>query len=1228
MLRVCPHGPEGVTKVTIHRTTRQLAAGQLTCQAAAKECRTTKNPTRRITARWCRIAWKASLALIASIPPLLCQSSISPPAGRPILFVPGICAQAADWTTTSIASQVSTYAAQSTQSQQLYADTNIYEVYYDGSTVRLINGGMALSDPTNGVPQSARFFAMDFYADISVAGLASVDPLLVAQVSILNKADEVAEVIQAIASHTHVKDVIVVAHSMGGLDTRAYMEGLAVPASQAKCIDDGTGGNSTGTYTFCQDHQIPYGQDIAKLITLDTPHSGAVTANIAVGGLAAVGFEFNNCVMAVPSPLNVRELQESEYVVSSINQLVTSAPGSVPIVAIQSYTDMGLFWLYGDDGVVTKSEQSVNTIASPSLSGIYQDVSNDAGLDSLSTGCLPPVLHLLSCLSKQSGTEPLITSQLGPSVLTGQGTSITVTATLDGTPWPTSGPAPINYTITGPVTLVGTTVPYTFQDGPGPVYYNIPTGSYTLTYNGGGPTATFSVSPTITQTIASRNWNPTFTLAFKSLPASAPVVATQPAANVSSGNPVLVGTVNPGGAAASAWFEWSTDPTLATHQISLAQSLPAGTVSVQVTTALPDLEPGTVYYYQLIASGAGGASVPGGIMNFTTLPALPAPTLLAPQDYSLGAQFPVNFVWTPVDSATSYRVMIATNASALPTDPTTATCGAGCVWFDTPLGTADVPPLAVLGPQTTYYWEVHARSPSQYGTWSTISQFTTSAATGNDFSVTVSPLSQTANGAVSVTYQVATTTTSGSPQPITLSASNGPPGSTVSFSPTSVTSGSTSALTINTSSSTPSATYTVAVTAAGNSATHSTNITLAESSSAGNPSVTFSPSTLAFGSQTLYTNSPSQLVTYRNVGSAPLQVLSIVGDNNFLVPSPAIMTLPAGTSSTFSVVFDPSVTGQVQGKVSLYYVGVGSPAILNLSGYGVPASPTSSTIQVNGTLDGSALPSYYGFDYTMQGPSALSGAGPATFTATPGNYTIAFAGSPSYLSLSSVTPSPSQAVLAGGTITFTMNFTAPNDFYPPFFGVPSGGMSPQIVPAGQIATYEIGMPYPPPGNASSPITLSVSGVPPGGSPQFNPNPMFSGASSSLTVATSSNTAQGAFTLGLVGTNSSGLLHQGGSSSLLVTHPLVQVARIASVNSSGVQANGGSTMYSPDASLSADGRFAAFTSSAGNLATGASSGGVFVHDFQTGVTTLVSISNGGVPADSGCGIRAKANGIPG
>ncbi|MFG2106189.1 S8 family peptidase [Micromonospora chersina] len=81
----------------------------------------------------------------------------------------------------------------------------------------------------------------------------------------------------------------------------------------------------------------------------------------------------------------------------------------------------------------------------------------------------------------------------------------------------------------------------------------------------------------------------------------------------------------------------------------------------------------------------------------------------------------------------------------------------------------------------------------------------------NDFSVSVSPTSGSTAPGGSVTATVATATTNGSAQSVSLAASGLPSGATASFNPATVTSGGSSTLTIATSASTPAGTYAVTI---------------------------------------------------------------------------------------------------------------------------------------------------------------------------------------------------------------------------------------------------------------------------------------------------------------------------------------------------------------------------------------------------------------------------------
>ena len=103
----------------------------------------------------------------------------------------------------------------------------------------------------------------------------------------------------------------------------------------------------------------------------------------------------------------------------------------------------------------------------------------------------------------------------------------------------------------------------------------------------------------------------------------------------------------------------------------------------------------------------------------------------------------------------------------------------------------------------------------------------------NDFSVAVSPTAGSTAPGGSVTATVATATTNGSAQSVSLAASGLPSGATASFSPATVTSGGSSTLTISTSASTPAGTYSVTVTGSAASGTKTATYPLTVTGSGG-----------------------------------------------------------------------------------------------------------------------------------------------------------------------------------------------------------------------------------------------------------------------------------------------------------------------------------------------------------------------------------------------------------
>jgi uncharacterized repeat protein (TIGR01451 family) len=668
------------------------------------------------------------------------QAQSQPPVGRPVLFVHGFCDQAASWGILRDNLIADVQAAQ----PGLYPTSADQNVYFDGQSVKTWPDG---ADFLSTVSSSARFFSINFFDEISFGGngnFSYINPTQVAQVSIANKADELAHVIGAITALTHVKDVIVVAHSMGGLVARAYAAGWAIPYQSAACTDQDQYGcvdemlksNSSPTY---------YEGDIARLITLDTPHSGAILANWAgwvssLGTWTPIGLE-GSCITA--DTLNRRELQEGSLLIGSLTDDAATPPSGLTIAAIVSYTNSSDGEVRaGTDGVVSAAEQSIQQVAPSVPVTQYYDLQN--AFDTVPASCplsaaptLYP-LHMLGCLGAQTSTEGLLSHQILQS-LTGQPTSINVVATLNGNPWPPgSSPLPVAYTLQGytaqgpnPAPLSGSVIPWTFYDQPGS---SIPPAYYVLTYISGGPAATVTVSPYgqnlgVDPATGTDNWAITFTLNFVSSAASPPVVTTGVASNVGANSATLTGTVNPNGSPTTAWFEWGTDSSLTIPNTTQVQTAGLGTAPVNLNSNLVGLLPNTPYYYRIAAgSAAGGSFVRGSILSFYTGAGslLPAPTLLLPANNSTAVP-PPTFTWTAVANATSYRLLVATNAGALPTDPTSSSCGTGCVLDVTPTGTSYTAPAGVISPGTAYYWQVHARSASQYGTWSAVIGFTTTS---------------------------------------------------------------------------------------------------------------------------------------------------------------------------------------------------------------------------------------------------------------------------------------------------------------------------------------------------------------------------------------------------------------------------------------------------------------------------------------------------------------------
>jgi hypothetical protein len=667
-------------------------------------------------------------------------SGTNPIPVRPILFVHGIGEDASAWGLGS-GSGVRGQVINALSSEPGYSNSSDYDLYFDGTNVRLSTAAVATSaDPivagsipcdarSGNIPCDARFFSIRFFG---WAGLASAfDPSTVLGISIITKAFELSKVIKAITAATYVKDVILVAHSMGALDSRAYLEGIGstvAPCTVAHC------GFAEGL--------VPYTNDVAQVITVDGANAGANAAYLSLLPEASLNEQELSPGSAVIKTLNY----DPTYIdvngdPVSANNLPANVTALISYFADQTWDmcALSLLPICGSDGVVQTDSQSIQAPLANHPSTFAQDLPANSYLSTDPSITTDPncwnsleMLHLLPCLADTHGNTPLPSSILYSTIIPDiQGVFTQINfQVFDASGQEYTGP--ISLTLTGPGnTSTPVKDPLAPLVGPEvPVSATVP---YNLTLKSGGPAG--AGAPTITGKdsygntcspcyIKPGNWAIKFNVNFNAATATKPAAVTQPATGLMGDGATLAASVNPNGAATTAWFEWGS--TSALGNVTPKQLIPTGTSAVAFTANITGLTSNSTYYYRIDASNSAGTSN-GSTVPFSTLSTLPKPNLLTPQSGSVNVSTTPVFTWSSVPNATSYRIVVASNSGALPTVPTSGACGTGCVIDDTPVGTSYTPAAGLLVAGTQYFWEVHARSPLQYGSWSTISNFTAGA---------------------------------------------------------------------------------------------------------------------------------------------------------------------------------------------------------------------------------------------------------------------------------------------------------------------------------------------------------------------------------------------------------------------------------------------------------------------------------------------------------------------
>jgi pimeloyl-ACP methyl ester carboxylesterase len=219
----------------------------------------------------------------------------------PVLFVHGFCSSAETWNDTILQLSVRRYG------------DDVPRVYESAI------GKAAIKSP---FVAGTKAFRVDF-SDLANG----FDLLAIAGVPTIRKAGELKVVIDAIKYVTGAPKVIVVAHSLGGLATRAYIQGIGRDRTDAV---------------------IAYGGDVAALIMISTPNQGSVLANLSGRPDAQA------CTLA--DTANLRDLQPASDLLSQLNSRPwPSGTAAHSIVSSNAGRD--------SDDVVTTESQDLTALA-------------------------------------------------------------------------------------------------------------------------------------------------------------------------------------------------------------------------------------------------------------------------------------------------------------------------------------------------------------------------------------------------------------------------------------------------------------------------------------------------------------------------------------------------------------------------------------------------------------------------------------------------------------------------------------------------------------------------------------------------------------------------------------------------------------------------------------------------------------------------------------------------
>ncbi len=224
-----------------------------------------------------------------------------------------------------------------------------------------------------------------------------------------------------------------------------------------------------------------------------------------------------------------------------------------------------------------------------------------------------------------------------------------------------------------------------------------------------------------------------------------PAASTTAATALTFSGGTLNANVNPEGTATSVTFVYGTDPTLTTGTITTsAQAIGVGTSSVAVSAPISSLAAATTYFFQVVATNAGGTTQ-GSILSFTTAPmpvTQPAASTIAASSITSGGAT-LNGDVNPEGNATSVTFVFGTDPTLTTGTTTTTAESAGNGSSSVAIATS----VTGLQPSTTYFFRVIATNGDGTTDGSILSFTTTHAILTPPGATTIAASSLTSNGA-------------------------------------------------------------------------------------------------------------------------------------------------------------------------------------------------------------------------------------------------------------------------------------------------------------------------------------------------------------------------------------------------------------------------------------------------------------------------------------------------